>query len=100
MPTVPFILVSAFFYSYSSEKSYNKLMNSKLAGKALRSWNETHTLNGKTKFLVVSLICLSFGGTCLFFIKSNIIRAILITIALLVSLYILSIRSYESLYKD
>ena len=71
MPTVVFILMAAIFYSYSSEKSYNKLMNNKLFGSAVRSWYETKCLHTRTKVLAIAAIVFSFGVSCIFFVKAQ-----------------------------
>ncbi len=100
MPTVVFILMAAIFYSYSSEKSYNKLMNNKLFGSAVRSWYETRCLHTKTKVLAICTIILSFGGSCIFFVKATELRAAMIATALAVCLLLLSLKNFKSLYKD
>ena len=40
LPTTPFLLLAAFFYSKSSDKIHNWLMNHKYLGPPLKDWHE------------------------------------------------------------
>jgi uncharacterized membrane protein YbaN (DUF454 family) len=57
LPTVPFLLVSAFFFAKSSERAHTWLVNHKLFGKMIRDWNERGAIDRKAKyFSTVSML--------------------------------------------
>ena len=100
MPTVPFVLIAAILYSYSSETSYNKLMNNKFFGPPLRSWLETKCLSTKLKVGTICGVIVSFGGSSLFFVSNNYLRASLLGIALMVIISITKMKNMKELYLD
>lgn len=55
LPCTPFALLSAAMFAKSSEKLYNKLLNSKILGARIRDYNERKgvTKSGKVKVLVL-----------------------------------------------
>lgn len=50
LPTVPFLLISAFFFAKSSKRAHNWLVNHKLFGKMIRDWNERGAIDRKAKY--------------------------------------------------
>ncbi|CAA6818471.1 MAG: Unknown protein [uncultured Sulfurovum sp.] len=67
LPTVPFLLVSAFFFAKSSEKVHDWLISHKLFGTMIRDWHERGAIALKSKYFAtvsivsVVLISLLFG---------------------------------------
>lgn len=51
LPTTPFVLLSAFFYSRSSRKLHQKLINNKLFGNLIKEWEKHGTIPLKAKCL-------------------------------------------------
>jgi len=51
LPTVPFFLLSAFFFARSSQRVHNWLINHKIFGKMIRDWNERAAISIKAKYL-------------------------------------------------
>ena len=64
LPTVPFLLLSAFFFSKSSERMHKWLMTHKIFGKMIEDWNERRAISPKAKYLatlsIVFVLSLSF----------------------------------------
>jgi len=54
LPTVPFYLLAAFGFSKSSEKIYNWLLNHKVFGPDIRSWNENRIIHRRAKLMAVA----------------------------------------------
>ena len=100
MPTVVFLLLAAVFYSYSSRTSYNKLMNSKLFGSALRSWYETRCIHSQTKIAAIATIIATFAISSKYFVRSTGIRAAMIMTAIVLITFLVRLKNYNSLYKD
>lgn len=51
LPTTPFLLLAAYFYSKSSEKIHNWLMNHKYLGPSLKNWHERGEIGIKAKWI-------------------------------------------------
>ena len=49
LPTTPFALLSAFLYAKSSSRLYNWLMNSKVLGPRIRSYQKRNGVTKKVK---------------------------------------------------
>jgi uncharacterized membrane protein YbaN (DUF454 family) len=56
LPTTPFLILTAFFYSRSSEKFHNWLMNHKWLGPPIHDWNERGAINSKVKILSTIMV--------------------------------------------
>lgn len=56
LPTTPFLLLAAFFYSKSSSKLHNWLMSHKYLGPPLRDWQERGVIGMKAKILATVMI--------------------------------------------
>ena len=66
MPTTVFLLIAAFFFSRSSPKFYNWLLNNRIFGPLIRDWRSGLGLPLRAKVLAVSLIGVSVGSSILF----------------------------------
>lgn len=56
LPTTPFLLLAAYFFSKSSEKLHAWLMDHKTFGKPLRDWQQHRVIGVRAKVLAVSTI--------------------------------------------
>ncbi len=61
LPTVPFLLLAAFFFSRSSEKMHNWLYSHKKFGPLLRDWNQRGAINRSAKIKASLIIAASFS---------------------------------------
>lgn len=70
LPTTPFLLLAAWFFSRSSEKWHQWLLQSELFGGTIRNWEENRCISCRTK--IVSLILmLGMGGTSIFLVVDD-----------------------------
>ena len=60
IPTTPFLLLSAWFFSKSSSFLENWLINHKLFGPLIRDWNEHKSISRKSKIIAVIIIIPTF----------------------------------------
>ena len=51
LPTVPFYLLAALAFSKSSSKLHNWLLNHKIFGPDIRSWNENRIIHRRAKLM-------------------------------------------------
>ena len=51
LPTVPFLLLAAFFFAKSSERLHTWLLNHKIFGTMIDDWNSRGAINKKAKYM-------------------------------------------------
>lgn len=61
LPTTPFLLLAAYFYSKSSEKIHSWLMNHKYLGPSLKDWHERGVIGIKSKWIATIMLGLVIG---------------------------------------
>ena len=60
IPTTPFLLLSAWFFSKSSKFLENWLINHKVFGLLIRDWKEHRSISRKSKIVAVIVIIPTF----------------------------------------
>lgn len=88
LPTTPFILLAAACYAKSSEKFYNKLINSKLLGKHLKNYREGKGIPIKIKVYAIFLLWAAILTSLFLFTKLLLVKILLIVIAIAVTIHI------------
>ncbi|MBC7429167.1 MAG: YbaN family protein [Bacteriovorax sp.] len=58
LPTTPFLLLAAFFYSQSSPRLHGWIINHKYLGPPLKDWQERGVIGKKAKILATVMISL------------------------------------------
>lgn len=81
LPSTPFILLSAWFFSQSSERWHRWLLNSELFGPMIHNWEESRCISRRTK-IVALLAMLVAGGASIVFAMED-VRMRIATLALL-----------------
>lgn len=61
IPTTPFLLLSAWFFSKSSSFLENWLINHKIFGPLIRDWNKYKSISRKSKIIAVIIIIPTFA---------------------------------------
>lgn len=56
LPTTPFLLLAAYFYSKSSERIHSWLMNHKQLGPPLRDWHHHGVISLKAKWIATIML--------------------------------------------
>ena len=95
LPTTPFLLLAAACYIRSSERFYNWLMNNKWLGNYIKNYLEGKGISLKSKVLSISLLWITIGYSVVFVVNIFPVRAILILIAIGVTIHLLSIRTLK-----
>lgn len=86
MPTVPFLLLSAYCFSKSSKTIHNWLINHRLLGRFVKV---DEGIPVRVKILAISFVWLSISSSAIFIVKDNHLRILLFTIALFITIVIL-----------
>ena len=88
LPTVPFLLLSAWFAVRGSDDLHQWLLNHPRFGKILRDWEEQGAMSRKSKVLSVSMIIVSW--IIMYLLAVNVwVLGFLVLLFLSVSVYII-----------
>lgn len=93
LPTTPFLLLSAALFMRSSKRLYNWLLNHKYLGKYLKNYLHHKTISIGSKITSLSLLWITIATSVLFFTEKLIFKIVLLTIAIAVTIHILSFKS-------
>jgi len=93
LPTTPFLLLAAACYARSSKKFYNWLLNNKRFGPYITNYIEGKGMPLKIKIYAISIIWITILFSIFFIVENLLIRIILIIIAILVSTYLITIKT-------
>lgn len=66
LPTTPFLILSAYFFSKSSERLHNWLLSHKLFGPIIGDWQRHGVIRLKAKIISSIMICSLFSYTLFF----------------------------------
>lgn len=95
LPTTPFLLLTAYLYTRSSERFYNWLMNHPYLGPYIRQWVDHRTLTLNTKFSAVGLLTATIVSSNVFFVSYPMAHIAMALTGILVSIYILQFKTRE-----
>ena len=70
LPTTPFLLLAAWFYTRSSQKLYHKLISSKVLGEYIRDYNRKKGLTLRRKIAAIAIMWTMITVSSVFFIKN------------------------------
>ena len=62
LPTVPFLLLAAFFFAKSSQRVHTWLLNHKIFGTMIEDWNSRGAINKKSKISIYTFGCSCYRG--------------------------------------
>jgi uncharacterized membrane protein YbaN (DUF454 family) len=91
LPTTPFLLLAAGCYAKGSPRFYQKLMTSPLLGGYIRAYKEGSALTWRWRLASIAFLWASISITILIFVDDWPIRAILIVIAIFVTIHLATV---------
>jgi len=94
LPTTPFLLITAACYAKSSERLSNWLLNNRWFGKIIKSYLKEKGIQLKTKILAISFLWITIGYS-VFILQIFLVRILLISVAIGVTIHILSMRTLK-----
>ena len=89
IPTTPFLLLSIWFFSRSSKKIENWLINHRLFGQFISDWKNHRGIKIKSKIYAVALILFTFSLSIYFAFPFS-IDIILFIFSIMLSIYIIT----------
>jgi uncharacterized protein len=94
LPTVPFVLLSAYLFAQSSDRLHNWLMTHKIFGQLIRDYHEDRGITIQGKIAAISTMWISNIISIIFIIKDILWLQILMSIITLsVTIYILQYKT-------
>ena len=95
LPTTPFLLITAACYARGSDRFYNWLLCNKLFGNYIKNYREGKGVALNIKIISLSLLWTTILFSAVFVVSALLIKIILITIAIAVTIHILTIKSIK-----
>ena len=95
LPTTPVLLLSAAMYMRSSQRLYEWLMSHKHLGAYIRNFREHKALPLRVKTVSVTMVWITLLYCAIFVAEEWWMRAMFITIAIGVTIHILSYRTLK-----
>ncbi|MCD6447229.1 MAG: YbaN family protein [Candidatus Marinimicrobia bacterium] len=97
LPTTPFIILAAACFARSSQKFYDRLYGNHFFGKILRNYRDKKGLALKYKIYILTMLWLTLTSSAIFFTNSIIVRIILFSIAIAVTIHISRFKTLRSI---
>lgn len=94
LPTTPLLLLSAYCYLNSSERLYNKLIDSKRLGPYIKNYIKYKSVSLKAKRTALILLWISLSVS-IYLIENIYIKLLLGAIGIGVSIHILSLKTLK-----
>ena len=93
LPTTPFLLLAAACYARSSRRFYIWLLTNRWFGEYVHDYRAGRGIPMRVKASTLALLWTTILVSAMFFVNRMHIRALLLAIALVVTLHVLSIRT-------
>ena len=95
LPTTPLLLLAAACYSRSSEKFYNRLLNSRCCGRYISNYREGRGIPLWQKVLTITLLWVTIGLTAWLAVSGLWIRLVLLAVAVGVTVHVATLRTLK-----
>ena len=92
LPTTPFIILAALFFSKSSERCHQWLLNNRVFGPILRNWECSRCIPRFAKILALSMIAL-FGSISVFALGILWLQVVTVLLVAYGSYFIINIKT-------
>lgn len=94
LPTVPFLLLAAWAYAKGSPRMYDWLIHHPRLGPILQHWWAERTIPRRAKFFGIVSVWLGIGITVVFFVDHIVLRLMLVSIAIGVSVFLFTLKTW------
>jgi len=93
LPTTPFLLLAAACYAKGSKKFYNWLINNKWFGEYIKNYRERKGIPFSVKIISITILWITIAFSIFIIVSNLLIQIILISIAIAVTIHILTIKT-------
>jgi uncharacterized membrane protein YbaN (DUF454 family) len=92
LPTTPFLLLAAACFARSSDRHYEWLLNHRWMGNYVRNYREHRATTRRVKVVTMALLWGSIGYAAIVIADGWVVRALLLVVAVGVTIHVLSLR--------
>jgi len=92
LPTTPFLLLAAACFARSSDRHYEWLLNHRWMGAYVRNYREHRATTRRVKVVTMALLWGSIGYAVVAVADGWVVRVLLLTVAVGVTIHVLSLR--------
>ena len=92
LPTTPFLLLAAACFARSSDRHYEWLLNHRWMGAYVRNYREHRATTRRVKVVTMALLWGSIGYAAIAVADGWVVRTLLLTVAVGVTIHVLSLR--------
>lgn len=100
VPTIPFLLLATVCFSRSSERFHSWLVEHRHLGPLLRDYLVGGGIPLRAKVMAIGMIWISIPCSMLLFVETFWIKALLVTVATAITLYLLTLPTVIPVAKD
>lgn len=100
LPGTVFFIIAAICFAKSSEKFYKMLIHNKYVGPHLQNYLEDKFIPIKTKIIIISSLWISITASAVYVLEVFWQRAIMFSVAIGVSIYIIMHRSRKTISNE
>lgn len=97
LPTTPFLLLSAYFFSQSNERAHQWLLEHNIFGPIISDWSKYGVVSVRTKIIAITMMIILFGYTLIFVKVSLVIKVIVAATGIAVAIFLLTRPSQRKL---
>ena len=94
LPTTPFLILALVFFSKSSPRFHQMLLNNDWFGPTLKQWEERKSISRKVKYKAILLIIITFLISIIVFDGRIHIQLMLVGIAMILLIFIWRIKEH------
>jgi uncharacterized membrane protein YbaN (DUF454 family) len=95
MPTTPFLLLAAFLFARSSNRFYTWLITNRYFGSHIRNYREKRGIKLRVKVASISMLWITILLSAFVFVSNLYIRVLLLLIATVVTIHILTVKTFR-----
>ncbi len=92
LPTTPFLIVALIFFSKSSPRFHQMLLDNDWFGPTLKQWEESKTLSRQSKIKATVLIIITFAISIALFAGKFMVQMVLVGTACILLIFIWRIK--------
>jgi len=93
VPTTPFLLLAAFFFSKSSEKFHDWLLSNRVCGEYIRNYREKKGMRLRDKITSLSMLWIAISTSAFLATDKLWLRILLFSIATGVTIHLTSLKT-------
>lgn len=97
LPTTPFAILAAYFFSKSSPKLHNWILNLKYIGPSIQEWEKHHVIRPRAKVICLVTIFAMFGYTLVFVRIYIWAKVAMVCVGVAVSTFVVTRKSYPDI---